>query len=139
MPPLSEREKVRRITNALERELEGQLFLSGREQSIGRIEVARRGYSSELGSPDVVIWVTIELHVFGALTRLKVPILIEAEEAGYSAAREDVRKFFERDKLEIPMVVVARNGAVAKQHVEQAIAKVDVTMKQIGFDRVPDE
>ncbi len=91
MAPLSEREKVRRITNALEREVEGQLFLNNLEQPVGRIEVDRRGYSSELGSPDVVVWVTIELHIFGALTRLKVPILVEAEEAGYNSAKEDIR------------------------------------------------
>jgi hypothetical protein len=138
MVPLSEREKVRRITNALEREVEGQLFLNNLEQPVGRIEVDRRGYSSELGSPDVVVWVTIELHIFGALTRLKVPILVEAEEAGYNAAKEDIRKFFERDKLEIPMVVVARNGAPGKQHVERAMAKVDVTMKQVGSERLSD-
>lgn len=137
MAPVPEREKVRQITNTLERELEGQLFLNVREKAIGRIEVERRGFGTERGSPDVVVWVTIELHILGALTRLRVPILVEAEEAGYGAAKEDVRKFFERDTLEIPMVVVGRDGGFGKQHYERAEATVNVTIKQVAFSQLP--
>jgi hypothetical protein len=137
MTRLTETEKVSRIFRALERELDGDLFLRNTGTKLGRVKVVRKGFGSELGRPDVIVWVELELHVLGIRTELRVPILVEAEDAGLRAAKEDFIKFFEREKLAIPMVVIGKRGAPKLPHTEEAQANVCVEMLQIGFDRVP--
>ena len=137
MTRLTEVEKVSRIFRALERELDGDLFLRDMGAKVGRLKVIRKGFGSELGRPDVIVWVELELHVLGMRTELRVPILVEAEDAGLSAAKEDFVRFFEREKLAIPMIVVGKGGALKLPHTAEARANVRVEMLQIGFERVP--
>ncbi len=136
MAPLSEREKVNKIFKALEHELSGKLFLGDPSRPVGEVKIIRRGFGTELGRPDVVIWVELELHVLGVRTSLRVPVLVEAEDAGIAAAREDFVKFFERDALTIPMIVVGKSGVPRLIRTEAAQANVQVEMVQIGFDRI---
>jgi hypothetical protein len=138
MARLTESEKVSRIYRALERDLDGDLFLGDPKVKVGRVKVLRKGIRTELGRPDVIVWIELELHVLGMRTELRVPILVEAEDAGLSAAKEDFIKFFEREKLAIPMIVVGKSGAPKLPHTEDTQANVRVEMLQIGFDRIPD-
>lgn len=136
MTKLTEPQKVSRIVQALEAELNGNLFLDEPDNQVGRFKVVRRGFGSEFGRPDAVVWIELETHVLGILVSLRVPILIEAEEAGINAAIEDFERFFERDTLKIPMVVVGKAHAVKRERVCEATANVEVSLHQIGFDRI---
>lgn len=136
MAKLTERQKVSRIVRALEDELDGDLFLGDADKRVGRFKVVRRGFGSELGRPDAVVWIEVETHVLGLRVSLKVPILVEAEEAGVSAAKEDFVAFFRRDKLKIPMVVVGRDRAPKRERTYEATAEVELSVHQIGFDRI---
>lgn len=136
MTKLTEPEKVSRIVRALEAELNGDLFLRDMEHKVGCIKAIRKGFGSALGRPDAIVWIELELHVLGVRTFLRVPILVEAEDAGLHAAKEDYELFFEREKLDIPMVVVGRAGAPKRTEGYNAQASVRVTMHQIGLDRV---
>ena len=131
-----ESRKVHAIVQRLEEDLEGDLFLRDETNKIGHLTPIRMGFGSELGRPDALIWVELELPVLGVPVRLKVPILVEAEEAGMDAAKEDYELFFQRKELEIPMVVVGRKGAQRKTKQSKTRARVNVTVHQIGFDRV---
>ena len=137
MSGFTEREKVRLIVERLENEIDGDLFLHDRK--IGSVRTTRRGFGTELGSPDAVIWFEINVHVLGVSVALKMPVLVEAEDAGLSAAKDDVRKFFERDFLEIPMVVIGKRGDKRKDSTTEATVKVVVPMHLVGFDRVVDQ
>lgn len=136
MSELTEPEKVSRIVRALEAELNGDLFLRDEDRKVGRVKAIRKGFGSELGRPDAIVWVELELHVLGVRTFLRVPILVEAEDAGLYAAKEDYESFFEREKLDIPMIVVAREGARKLKKEYSAQANVRMTVHQIGLDRV---
>ena len=135
-----ERDTVTKIVHYLESQLNGDIFLRDPGNRIGRIKVQRMGFGSERGSPDVVAWLDLQLEVLNVPVRMRVPILIEAEKAGLDAAKEDYRKFFKREKLEIPMVVVGRSGArMSLPKTQQAEAKVEVTMRLTTLDRVKSE
>ncbi len=136
MTKLTEPQKVTRIVRALKDNLDGDLFLRNTENKVGHFKVVRRGFGSEFGRPDAVVWIEIETHVLGVLVTLKVPILVEAEDAGISAAKEDFQLFFERDRLEIPMVVISKEGAIKRETKDEAIAQVNVSIHQIGLDRI---
>jgi hypothetical protein len=136
VPNLTERQKVDMIVRALEAELDADLFLGDTDYKVGHIKASRKGFGHELGRPDAVIWVELEVHVLGVKTFLKVPILVEAEDAGMSAAEDDFQLFFEREKLEIPMVVVGKPNAPKQRRQYDAQAHVKLTMHQIGLDRV---
>lgn len=136
MSQLSEPEKVSQIVQALQSELDGDLFLRNQDHKVGRVKVIRKGFGTERGRPDAIVWVDLELHVLGVRTFVHVPILVEAEEAGLHAAKEDYELFFEREKLNIPMVVVAKERAPKLKKDYDAQANVRVTVHQIGLDRV---
>ena len=139
MNKLSEPQKVQKIVKALENEIQGPLYLNDTENRVGEIIVSRRGFGSELGSPDAVIWVELNLRVLGISVSVRTPILVEAEDAGINAAKEDIRKFFERDDLEIPMIVVGRTGALSKKGIDKATARINVPIHQIGLHKVIDD
>jgi hypothetical protein len=132
----TEKEKVAQILRTLERQIGGELFLRNTDRRIGRIKVIRKGFGTERGRPDVIAWIELDLHVLGVRTSLRVPILVEAEEAGMTAAKEDYEEFFKEEKLDIPMLVVSRAGATRAKRKERATAIVQVTMQQVGFERV---
>jgi hypothetical protein len=107
-------------------------------ERLGGLEVDHQlQFGSELGRPNVIVWVELELYILGMRTKLRVPILVEAEDAGLDAAKEDFIKFFEREKLAIPMIVVGKSGAPKLPRIKEAQANVRVEMLQIGFDRIP--
>jgi hypothetical protein len=137
MSNLNEFEKVTKIYHALEN-CNGPLYLRNLENEIGEIKVIRKGFGSELGRPDVLIWIEISFHIFGSRVHLRVPILVEAEEAGISAAKDDFELFFKREKLQIPMVVVAGHRAPKVNRQYPATANDEVSVHQVGFDRVID-
>jgi hypothetical protein len=83
-------------------------------------------------SPDILLWVSISLRLFGQDLRLRIPIPIEAEKGGiYGGALEDLTKFIERKKyaLEVPMLVVAEAGYDSKG--ESGTLPVKFTLRQI--------
>ncbi len=136
MRNLTESEKVSRIVQSLEDELNGDLFLRNLNNKVGRIKAIRKGFGSALGRPDAIAWVELDLHVLGVKSFLRVPILVEAEDAGIYAAKDDYEMFFEREKLNIPMIVVSKPGSQKLKKEYNAQANVRVTMHQIGIDRV---
>ena len=136
MRNLTESEKVSRIVQSLEDELNGDLFLKNLNNKVGHIKAIRKGFGSELGRPDAIAWIKLELHVLGVRCFLRVPILVEAEDAGIHSAKEDYELFFEREKLDIPMIIVGKAGARKLKKGYDAQANVRVTMHQIGMDRV---
>lgn len=85
-----------------------------------RINVEYINYSAGgKGRPDSLLVLRINIPVLGKSVSIQIPILIEAEKAGMSAAIEDLEKFCERSMLgtlegggssfvEIPMLVVTR-------------------------------
>lgn len=135
-PPLSEPAKVAAIVDALVDDLNGDLFLRDLELPVGQIRAVRRGFGSELGRPDAVVWIEMTLDVLGAKVDVRFPVLVEAEEAGLNAAKDDWELFFERDELEIPMVVVGRKGARPANTSWTAKANVNGQIRLIGFDRL---
>lgn len=137
MSNLSEFEKVSKIYHALEN-CNGPIYLRDLENKIGEIKVLRKGFGSELGRPDVLVWIEISFHIFGSRVHLRVPILVEAEEAGINAAKDDFELFFQREELQIPMVVVAGHQAPKVNRQYPAMAHVNVSVHQVGFDRVRD-
>lgn len=138
MPNVSEKEMVRQICLKVEETLKGELYFRDEEHKVGSIQPSRIGFGSELGRPDAIVWVELELQVLGVPVRLRMPILIEAEKAGIEAAKEDYELFFERNELEIPMVVVSRDRAVRRKACGYTKARVKVVSQQIGFDRIQD-
>ncbi|MBU0701298.1 hypothetical protein KKE26_08430 [bacterium] len=99
-----------------------------------KISVTRRGFGSERGRPDVVIWIELDINVLGVSTKTKIPILIEDESGGVNAAKEDYEAFFERDKLTLSMLVVGGEKRRSKE--ESAQAKIQLQIKQIPFERI---
>jgi hypothetical protein len=136
MPNLSEKEKVRQICLKLEETLKGDLYFRDEDHKVGSLQPSRIGFGSELGRPDAIVWVELELQVLGVPVRIRMPILIEAEEAGMEAAKDDYELFFERNELEIPMVVVSKERALRKKSSVSTKARVKVVSHQIGFDRI---
>jgi hypothetical protein len=70
-------------------------------------------YAGGKGCPDEIAAVKVRFALWGADVQLSIPILIEEEKAGYSAAVADLDKFCERSLsgeqktyLEIPMIVI---------------------------------
>lgn len=108
---MKEPDKVRHIVRRLSDELSGPLYLGDESRKVGSINVLRRGFGSEYGRPDALVMIELELEVLGAKIKVQSPILVEAEDAGLEAARDDWDLFFERDTLHIPMVVVGKPGA----------------------------
>src|SRR5437763_571850 len=83
-------------------------------------------------SPDFVLWLEVELRVFGQKVRVRVPIPIEAEKGGIKGgALEDLKKFAQRQRhrLELPMLVVAGSR---HDHAAQTIClATDVAVRQV--------
>jgi hypothetical protein len=136
MASSEESRKVHAIVKRLEEDLQGELFFRDETNKIGQLTPLRVGFGSELGRPDALIWVELELPVLGVPVKLKVPILVEAEEAGMDAAKDDYELFFQRKEIEIPMVVVGSKGARRKTKQSKMQARVNITVHQIGFDRI---
>ena len=133
---LSEPEKVAKIVEMLVDDLNGDLFLKNLDSKVGQIRAVRRGFGSEYGRPDAVVWIELTLPVLGAKVNVRFPVLVEAEEAGLNAAKDDWELFFERDELEIPMVVVGRKGMCPANAKWTAKANVTGNIRQIGFERL---
>ena len=134
---MKEPDKVRHIVRRLNEEVSGILYLGSEARAVGRVQVLRRGFGSEYGRPDAVVMVKIELELLGTRVKVATPILIEAEDSGLSAAREDWNLFFERDTLEIPMLVVGKPGAPRKTEYWLSQAKVKGEVKFIGLKEEP--
>lgn len=136
MASAEESKKVHAIVQRLEEDLKGDLFFREETNKVGQLTPIRKGFGSELGRPDAIVWVGLELSVLGVPVTLKIPILVEAEEAGMDAAKDDYELFFQREELEIPMIVVGCKGAPRKTKHTKAQARVNVAIHQIGFDRI---
>jgi|GEM_PF-5058101 len=134
--PLTEPDKVAKIVEVLSSTLNGDLFLDHSESRMGQIRVMRRGFGSEFGRPDAVVWIELTLDVLGVKVDVRFPVLVEAEDAGLNAAKDDWDLFFERDELEIPMVVVGKRGARPANTKWTARANITGNIRLIGFDRL---
>ena len=70
-------------------------------------------------SPDVILWLTVDLSHPRLPTSLKltIPVPIEGEKVGIGAALEDLRKFSEREHFvqSLPMLVVGGAGNPARK------------------------
>jgi len=73
-------------------------------------------YAGGKGCPDEILVVKAKFAILGTNVELSIPVLIELEKGGYSAAEEDLNKFCERSMsgeqksyLEIPMVIIGGN------------------------------
>jgi hypothetical protein len=83
-------------------------------------------------SPDAVLDITVTLrHPRLPVMTLRVPIPIEGEVAGLGAAKEDLRKFAQRERfpIQLPMLVVGGVGSASHSSDEVRIkAKVSIDM-----------
>lgn len=91
-------------------------------------------------SPDVILWLRLVIeHPRLPKMKLKIPIPIEGEKAGISAAMEDLRKFAEREHfpLNLPMLVVGGEGNPARRSKSTHIpAKFEIT--QVPYRSIAD-
>lgn len=83
-------------------------------------------------SPDVVLhlYVTIR-HPLLPKLKLRIPIPIEGEVAGISAAKEDLRKFAERERFPIKLPMLVIGGSGNPKHATDEVklkAKIDIDM-----------
>jgi len=127
-----EKRRVSTIYQILEERAQSEIYSQG--QKIGRIYVDRKGFGSERGRPDVVVWIELNIEVLGVPTKTKIPILIEDEKSGVQAAKEDYEAFFERDKLTLSMLVIGGEKRLSKQ--QDAQAEVRIQIEQIPFERI---
>jgi len=109
-----------------------------------RINVEYINYSAGgKGCPDSLLVLKITLPVLGKDVSLQIPLLIEAEKAGISAAMEDLEKFCKRSMLgtlegggssfvEIPMLVVTRMPK-PRQKRESATLKAHFRVQEVAF------
>lgn len=92
-------------------------------------------YAGGKGCPDEILAVKVEFAMLGTDVELSIPVLIEAEKAGYSDAMVDLNKFCERSisgeqksYLEIPMIVVGGdNYKKLKSLHRQLVARFSMT------------
>jgi hypothetical protein len=70
-----------------------------------------------MDSPDCVLWADISIKILNQNLTLRIPIPVEAEKSGSSAALEDLEKFVKREKfiIEMPMLVVAESGFESRE------------------------
>ena len=82
-------------------------------------------------SPDVILWLNLEIvHPQLPALKMRIPVPIEGERAGISAAMEDLRKFAERGHfaVKLPMLVVGGDGNPARSsQTVQIPAKIEIT------------
>ena len=86
-------------------------------------------------SPDVILRVRLSInHPKLPTLDLEIPIPIEGEKAGISAAIEDLRKFTEREHFiqEMPMPVIGGSGNPARR-VQQIKMPTRVEIAQIPY------
>jgi len=83
-------------------------------------------------SPDAILQVSLTIrHPTLPKMTLSIPIPIEGEVAGIGAAKEDLRKFAEREHfpVRLPMLVIGGAGNPAHSSTEvQLKAKIDIDM-----------
>jgi len=85
-------------------------------------------------SPDAVLVLTVALrHPRLPALAVRVPIPVEGEMAGISAAREDLRKFADRERfpIQLPMLVLGGSGSASH-------ASAEVRLKtMVSIDMIP--
>src|SRR6267378_1451691 len=67
-------------------------------------------------SPDAIVGLTVILrHPRLPVLIVRVPIPVEGELAGISAAKDDLRKFAERERfpIQLPMLVIGGSGSAS--------------------------
>lgn len=86
-------------------------------------------YAGGKGCPDEIITVKVRFPLLSTNIQLSIPILIEIEKAGYSAAMVDLDKFCERSilgeqktYLEIPMIVIGGDSYRKLKSIERQLA-----------------
>ena len=89
-------------------------------------------------SPDVVLDVTMTIrHPRLPSMKVRIPIPIEGEVAGIGAAKEDLRKFAEREHfpIHLPMLVVGGSGSSGHSTSEVKL-KTKVSIDMIPYRQV---
>ena len=89
-------------------------------------------------SPDVILRVSMTIrHPLLPKMKLSVPIPVEGEVAGISAAKEDLRKFADREHfpVQLPMLVVGGSGNPSHS-VDQVKLKAKVEIDMIPYRQV---
>lgn len=92
-------------------------------------------YAGGKGCPDEILVVKVKFTILGTDVELSSPVLIELEKIGYSGAKEDIRKFCERNisgeqksYLEIPMIIVGGDAyKKLKPQDRQLVARFNMT------------
>ena len=83
-------------------------------------------------SPDVVLHVALTIrHPLLPKMKLRIPVPIEGEVAGIGAAKEDLRKFAERERfaVKLPMLVIGGSGSPAHSTANVKLrTEVDIDM-----------
>jgi len=108
------------------------------ETNWGKIAItldAIPNYAGGKGCPDEILTIKIEFAILGTDIHLSVPVLIELEKAGYTAAAEDLNKFCKRSisgeqksYLEIPMIIVGGDKyRKLNSQMRQLSARINIT------------
>lgn len=107
-----------------------------------KVEVKYVNYSAGgRGCPDSLLILKVSMPLLGQDVLVQIPILVEAEKAGMSAAIEDLNKFCERSMrgalehggdsfIEIPMLV-ATQTPLRKERKENRTLKVTFKIREV--------
>ena len=123
-------------------------ILDGKTSARVTPQVAEHAYDVDVGlevqdnhrrdSPDVVLHLSVVIrHPLLPKMNLRIPIPIEGEVAGIGAAREDLRKFAERERfpVHLPMLVVGGSGNI--QHsTDEVRLKAKVAIDMVPYRRI---
>lgn len=82
-------------------------------------------------SPDFVLKIKLKMNIFSQDFDIEVPLPIEIEKVGIGLAKDDLKKFVEREKFELilPMLIVSEKE-IASQEEERKL-KTILKLKQI--------
>ena len=127
----------REIFRLLKDNVEGTLHFKSKKgiTQIGEIIPVRRGFGTRKGRPDFVIWLRLNMDILGVNVRAKLPILVEAEEAGgLAAADKDFRSFFRTDEIRLPAVIIG--GKTRKEKEKVYVGKIRLKLSQLPSGRL---
>lgn len=124
------------VTNYLERRFKDAKIIirhvDGKEEEVGKFIVERRELRKDKRRPDIVLWININLEIFGDKAKIRVPILIELERSGLNSAREDFKNFFKQPEIETTGIVLGGDRAIRgwEHKVESYNTKIILHIRQ---------
>lgn len=118
-------------------QLKGKVWLEredGTKLEIGMMTPIRRGFGTQKGRPDTVVWLELQLSMLGVNVRAKYPILVEVGKAGFADARTDFSSFFETDEIEVPAMIAG--GKKREEKVLRYQTKIKLNVVQLPLERI---